>query len=280
MAEGDGAGVDRNVPGGGEFQHEGFDRRGRAEGEVAVVGEVHHRIPGRRGAVAQAQFTGVGPAVAAFDGQFSGEALVAGGADVGQNEGHFVLFRNGRGGPQLLVESIRPAVQRVLAVVDRQVVGFAVQREFSVRDPVAVAADEGPEIGVIFQVGRQRVVPEHQFGSGHGDAGDDAAVVGDFYVVSTVIREREKLGGAVRRVAEIPGSDAGHGKGCGSVKGARVRGWKRLRIRPVRPGRGSAPRRRRQGAGPVRRWRRRPPARAGNRRRRGPGRWRGRGCRG
>jgi hypothetical protein len=72
-------------------------------------------------------------------------------------------------------------VQAVRAVVDRQLVGFAVQAEGAAGDPVAEPADQGPEVGIALDVALQvveaeRHVVELAVAVGHPDRLYDPAV--------------------------------------------------------------------------------------------------------
>jgi hypothetical protein len=87
--------------------------------------------------------------------------LVAVGADQVQlQRGHLVVGDVGHL-PHLVVEPGGTAVQGVRAVVERKLVGRAVEGEGAARDAVAVAADQGAEVGVVVRdVAGQVVEPE------------------------------------------------------------------------------------------------------------------------
>ena len=87
--------------------------------------------------------------------------------------------------PDLLVEADFAAVQAVDAVVDRQRVLLAVEREFALGDPIGVAPDECAEIGAgIFDIALDVVIAEQHIAHlslavGDHNGIDDAAVAAD-----------------------------------------------------------------------------------------------------
>ena len=74
----------------------------------------------------------------------------------------------------MLVEAADAAVERIWAVVERDLDSCAVDRESAAGDPVGVAADEGAEIGL--DVVMDVVV---QGGEAKSDVGDPAGAVGN-----------------------------------------------------------------------------------------------------
>ncbi len=74
-----------------------------------------------------------------------GESLFAVLANVGQLDPVFDLFA----GPHLFVESDQAAVQCVVAVVLRNVIGLAIERECAAREAVGVTANNGTHVGLV-----------------------------------------------------------------------------------------------------------------------------------
>ena len=75
-------------------------------------------------------------------------------------------------------------MEGVLAVVDGERVGLAVEREASLGDAIGVAADERPEVSRLAGIAVERVEAEDDVGElaglvGDGERDDDAAVGGD-----------------------------------------------------------------------------------------------------
>jgi hypothetical protein len=73
-------------------------------------------------------------------------------------------------------------MQVIPAVVLRHCVGLAVEREPALTDAIAHAADDGTEVGLVFEVRGQAVVPQHHVGQhtmavGHPEFGHNGAVV-------------------------------------------------------------------------------------------------------
>src|SRR5258708_13467206 len=62
--------------------------------------------------------------------------------------------------PYDLVEPADSTVQAVRPVVDRELIGLAVEREASLRDAVGISAHDGPEVGRIVQIARKAVEAE------------------------------------------------------------------------------------------------------------------------
>jgi hypothetical protein len=106
----------------------------------------------------------------------------------------------------------RDAVRRV---VGRERVGFAVEREATVRDAIADAADDRAEIRRRAHVVLYGVVAEHDIvepprAIRHEQPHDDRAVIGDVRAEALRVSERvERRRAAIRQFAEGRGVDAG-----------------------------------------------------------------------
>ena len=149
----------------------------------------------------------------------AGVALLAVGAHVGELHGRTRRRGERLRRPDVLVEALEAAVQRVGTVVGGELVLLAVQGEGGVGDPVAVAADDGPEVRVRLQVAVDRVEAEGHVGGaaravGHDDPLHDGAPRDDVHLHAVRVLERVALDrGAVERLAE------------------RLRGWRAARRR-------------------------------------------------
>ncbi len=75
--------------------------------------------------------------------------------------------------PELLVEPLRPAVERVRAVVRRYMTGLAVEHERAARDAVGEAADGRPEILPLGEVLGEAGMAEDDVGGNTARVGDD-----------------------------------------------------------------------------------------------------------
>ena len=99
-------------------------------------------------------------------------------------------------------------MQGVGAVVDRQRVFLAVERELALGDAVAVAADQRAEVRAVLDVIGQVVVAEHHVAEvavavGHLQEDDEAAVIADAGLGALVVAQRVEVHrGAVLRLAE------------------------------------------------------------------------------
>ena len=99
-------------------------------------------------------------------------------------------------------------MQGVGAVIDRQGVFLAVERELAFGNPVPVTPDHGAEVGGVLDVIGQVVVAEHHITEvavavGHFQEDDQAAVVADAGLGALVIAQRVEVhGDAVLRLAE------------------------------------------------------------------------------
>ena len=116
-------------------------------------------------------------------------------------------------GPQLLVEPVRPSVQRVAIVVCRHRVLMAIQRELAVADAVAIAADDRAKVSLLVllrlvYIAFYGVVTEHDIGHLavavlRVDRHDARAVIGDLHLEIGIF-ECVDLGGlAIRQLAEV-----------------------------------------------------------------------------
>ena len=153
--------------------------------EVGVIGEVDDGVfVGGRGVI-DFEFAAC-ERVADDSGERAGIACFAGFADVGEFDaaGNFFAL------PNLIVEAVRAAVQRVGRIVDRQIVGFAVERELAFGDAVAVASDQRAEEGAallcvaVADVAVEIVKAENDVGGvavaiGRLERDDDAAIGDD-----------------------------------------------------------------------------------------------------
>ncbi len=102
------------------------------------------------------------------------------------------------GVPDHLVEAAKSAVQTVRAIVDGKAVNRTVECESSTRNPVAIAADDRAEVGVIVEIPTQAVIAEDDVieparAVRRLERGDDPAVVGEPHFDAVNIRESEQL---------------------------------------------------------------------------------------
>ena len=183
-AYGDEAGVDGGVAVGVDVEDFAEDGAGAFAGEVevGVVGEVGDGGLVGGGGVVDVQ-RGADQRVADVHGERAGKAHVA----VGRDQRHFDAVGDLLAGPELVVEAVRAAVERVAVIVRRDLVGVAVDGELAGANAVAVAADDGAEVGLgaggcFGDVSVDRVVAEHHVGdlavAVLGLQGDDARAVG------------------------------------------------------------------------------------------------------
>src|SRR3546814_5314237 len=68
--------------------------------------------------------------------------------------------------PQSLVETHRAAVQRIGAVVERKLVGPAIERKAAARDTIGIAADGDAEIIGLVDIAREVVIAEYDVRDG------------------------------------------------------------------------------------------------------------------
>ena len=89
-------------------------------------------------------------------------------------------------------------MQGVGAVIDRQGVFLAVERELALGNPVAVAPDHGAEVRAVLDVIGQIVVAEHDIPElavavRHFQEDDQAAVIADASLGAVAIAQRVKV---------------------------------------------------------------------------------------
>ncbi len=191
---------------------------------VAVVRQVEdRRLAVDGGAVLDPQVVLTREHVRHVDAQRSGVALLAVRARVVELQPDAAVVRRDDGrGPDLVVEPVDAAVERVRRVVDRQVVRHPVEGERALGDPVRVAADDRPEIRA---AGRERAVlgdvvvegrePEHDVGRaaalvGHPELLDRAAVGDDLDHHPLAVVQGVAVDGHAAGRAERLLRDAGH----------------------------------------------------------------------
>src|SRR5438876_5439525 len=103
------------------------------------------------------------------------------------------------GPPDHFVKALDPAMQMVLAIVPREPVLAAVQREPALRDPIAVTADDRAEVGrVVLQIALRVVETEHDIRQlaiaiRRFEGNKYAAVVRDPCLNSMGVRQRVKI---------------------------------------------------------------------------------------
>jgi hypothetical protein len=107
----------------------------------------------------------------------------------------------------VLVEADEAAVQRVRRVVDRQLVGDAVERELALRDAVRVAARDAAEVRALGDVVGEVVEPERDVLEvvapvGDADRLDDPAVGHDLDLHPVRVRQGVEVDGPFRGAPE------------------------------------------------------------------------------
>ncbi len=86
------------------------------------------------------------------DLQVAGEVLLAVRAEAREADGGRLVWPITWAVQSLLIEALQAAVEGVGGVVDRELIGLAVEGETALGDAVAVPADEGAEIGGLVEV--------------------------------------------------------------------------------------------------------------------------------
>src|SRR5262249_42069248 len=112
-----------------------------AQVEIGMMSEIADRFLVRGGRKIDAQGVVFGNRINGDHLKISRITFFAVFAQVSQFEGGTLVGRERPGGPDHFVETLRAAVQGVDAVVGGERVGFAVEREFSFGDAIAVAAN-------------------------------------------------------------------------------------------------------------------------------------------
>ncbi|VVT19327.1 hypothetical protein SPHINGO391_460096 [Sphingomonas aurantiaca] len=219
--------ADRGDRLGGDRQPVAIGARRRsfaAQIEDRVVGHVDdRRLVGLR-VIADAEIAGFVERVRHRDVKRAGIARIAVGAAMAEHQrrGGAALGRDDRPGD--LVEAVAAAVQRIGLVVERELIGLAVEREAATRDPVGVAADRhAEEVGMI-DIGSEVVIAEH-------DVGDLAVAVGAHQRLQRRAVGQDPCGHAVR-VAQRHRLDRGavlQGAGGGALYVCRVGRLRRKR---------------------------------------------------
>src|SRR5690606_25706388 len=119
--------------------------------EIGMVGEIEHGGPVGAGGVLDRQ------AILVIEGVNHGHREIAGipflviRADKRQPQAPILEFTF----PYALVEALQPAMEMIRAVVGGQSVGSSLQFEAAASNPIRVAADNGAEIRVWFEVAIQ-----------------------------------------------------------------------------------------------------------------------------
>ncbi len=204
----DQAGADRRVGLGMDGQLVAQDIALAGQVEVRVVGQVDRRGLVGDGVESDTQFVIVAQFVYRGGFQVARVALVAVRAQVAEDQAGRLRRGEGFGLPQAAMKAIGAAMQVVDAVVQVQLMGFAVQREAAVGDAVAVAANQRAEIIRVAHVGRDVVIAEHHIGHDavavrHVELRDDAAQVADFCDHAVGVGQCVKGGfAAVRQLAK------------------------------------------------------------------------------
>ena len=136
-------------------------RQNAVEIEKAVVGEIDDgRTIGARGK-GQRQFGGTGQSIRHAYIEPARIALLAIGADIAQRHGGLSAILDRADLPELLVETVQPAVQRVRAVVGRELKRLAVEPEARIGNAIGVAADRGAEEAASAEIAGEIVMAEH-----------------------------------------------------------------------------------------------------------------------
>src|SRR6266545_1378203 len=170
--------VDRGVVAGVDPQLVAVDVAGALAGQVpvVVVGEVDDRlevaVADEVRTVVHADLVLVGQRVGDLARQGARVALVAVGAGEGEHQGDAVVVLLGGRGPDVLVEADGAAVEAIGRVVDRQLVGGAVEAELAERDAVGIAAGDAAEVRALGDVVGEVVEAER-------DVGEAVVTVGD-----------------------------------------------------------------------------------------------------
>src|SRR6185369_11559362 len=120
------------------------------EVEIGVFRQVGNRVFVGRSSVVDLDFIVIGKSVDDSDVEIARITFLAVFAEISQDDGWSKLRLHFFGGPDDFVETFETAVQRVLAVIDRELVLNAVESEAAFSDAIAVAANECAEVWVSF----------------------------------------------------------------------------------------------------------------------------------
>ena len=171
--------------------------------EVGVVGEVDHRKSGRARLIADVEGIVLQEAIGHLHLQLAGEALLTICRGVAEYE---------RGGVPLLgvpdpeVEARGSAVETIGTVIDPQAIGLVIKRKLPLRDPIAVATDDGAEVLLLRpEIVVEAVVPEDDIyrlalAVGNQQLDYFAAIVGHPHLHPSTIGEVIEMG---RMTAEV-----------------------------------------------------------------------------
>ncbi|KAG5719920.1 hypothetical protein E4T56_gene15533, partial [Termitomyces sp. T112] len=156
FAGGDQGSIDRRVTGRRNGQHlvHRITRPALARQiEQGVIGHVHNgRLVGF-GGKGDGQIARFVQRIGDRRIQRAGIAAVAIGADMAQHHRSHLAGSHAFHLPQLAVEPLAAAMQAVHLVIERELVGLPVQREFAARDPVGIAAHRNAEKGLARLIG-------------------------------------------------------------------------------------------------------------------------------
>ena len=205
-AEGDRRVVRREVLRSEEPQHMVMDGGVSLAGEieVGVIGEVDHRRSRRARLIADVEGVVLQEAIGHLHLQLAGEALLTIEGDVAEYERGIVHLL---GIPDTEVEARGPAVETIGTVIDPEAVGLVIKRKLPLRDPIAVATDDGAEVLLLRpEIVVEAVVSEddvHRLAVPVGDEqlDDLAAIVGHQHLHPGTIGEVIEMGGMTAEVA-------------------------------------------------------------------------------
>ena len=150
-----------------------------------MVSQAQHGVLVRCSGVFQFERVVIGQGINSGDGQIAGVAFFAVFAQVMEFQGCGARSGANFRFPDDLIEALDAAMQRVRAVIGRERILLAVQRELTFCDTVAIAPHERAEVWRLLQIAIQVVVPEHDISHFSVSVGNferhyDTAVVRDF----------------------------------------------------------------------------------------------------
>ena len=178
--------------------------------EIGVIGQVEDgRLVGR-GFVFDEQFVFIVEQVANGSGKVAGVTFLHVFAYPGQFEAQVAIPFDFAGVPEVFVKTRGAAVQGIWIIVDGEAVFLAFDGEFSPGNAVAIAANNGSEVGVFALITRQLVeakddIVRYAVFIRDTESGDDAAVIGDFDGHAVVVLEGKKLCRTFVRLAILGG---------------------------------------------------------------------------